>query len=116
MTETYIKNSDAIMTKLETDLELAQLRAKIERMKEQQRAATRKYLKKRTETAPAFQEKARIRARQRHADNREQMQEQRREYMRQNKDNIKKNPDIDKISYEKLKERMEADPELKERR
>ena len=36
--------------------------------------------------------------------------------MRLNKDNIKKDPDKDKRYYAKLKERMEADPELKEKR
>ena len=44
------------------------------------------------------------------------MQEQKREYMHLNKDNIKKDPDKDKRYYEQVKERMEADPELKEKR
>ena len=104
------------MSKLEADVELAQLKEKMERMVEQRRAAVRKYMKKLRETDPEFQEKERIRARQRYQDNKEKIQEQKREYMRQNKDNIKKDPDKDKRYYAKLKERMEADPELKEKR
>ena len=116
MTLSFVENFDAIMSKLEADDELTQLKAKMERMKEQRRVAVRKYMKKLRETDEAFQEKERIRARQRYADNREKMQEQKREYMRLNKDNIKKDPEKDKIYYAKLKERMEADPELKEKR
>ena len=112
---TFVENFDAIMSKLEADVELAQLKEKWERLKEQRRAAVRKYMKK-LQADSALQEKERIRARQRYADNREKMQEQKREYTRQNKDNIKKDPDKDKIYYAKLKERMEADPELKEKR
>ena len=104
------------MSKLKADVELAQLKEKMERMKEQRRVAVRKYMKKLRETDPEFQEKERIRARQRYQDNKEKIQEQKREYMRQNKDNIKKDPDKDKRYYAKLKERMEADPELKEKR
>ena len=114
MTLTFVENFDKIMSKLEADVELAQLKEKWERLVEQRRAAVRKYMKK-LQADPAFQEKERIRARQRYADNREKMQEQKREYMRQNKDNIKKDPDKDKRYYAKLKERMEADPELKEK-
>ena len=116
MTLSFVEHFDTIMSKLEADDELAQLKAKMERMKEQRRAAVRKYTKKLRETDPAFQEKERIRARQRYAANREQMQEKKREYMRLNKDNIKKDPEKDKRYYAKLKERMEADPELKEKR
>ena len=115
MTLTFVENFDRIMSKLEADVELAQLKEKWERLQEQRRAAVRKYMKK-LQADPGFQEKERIRARQRYADNREKIQEQKREYMRQNKDNIKKDPDKDKIYYAKLKERMEADPELKEKR
>jgi len=104
------------MSKLEADVELAQLKEKMERMKEQRRAAVRKYMKKLRETDPEFQEKERIRARQRYHDNKEKIQEQKREYMRLSKDNIKKDPDKDKRYYAKIKERMEADPELKEKR
>ena len=112
---TFVENFDKIMSKLEADVELAQLKEKWERLVEQRRAAVRKYMKK-LHADPAFQEKERIRARQRYADNREKIQEQKREYVRQNKDNIKKDPDKDKRYYAKLKERMEADPELKEKR
>jgi hypothetical protein len=70
------------MSKLEADVELAQLKEKMERMKEQRRAAVRKYMKKLRETDPEFQEKERIRARQRYQDNKEKIQEQKREYMR----------------------------------
>ena len=104
------------MSKLEADVELDQLKEKMERMKEQSRVAVRKYMKKLRETDPEFQEKERIRARQRYQYNKEKIQEQKREYMRQNKDNLKKDPDKDKKYYAKLKERMEADPELKEKR
>ena len=104
------------MNKLEADVELAQLKEKMARMVEQRRAAVRKYLKKCRDNDPEFQEKERIRARQRYQDNKEKIQEQKREYMRLNKDNIKKDPDKDKRYYAKLKERMEADPELKEKR
>jgi hypothetical protein len=116
MTLTFVENFDRIMSKLEADVELAQLKEKMERMKEQRRAAVRKYMKKLRETDPEFQEKERIRARQRYQDNKEKIQEQKREYMRQNKDNIKKDPEKDKRYYAKLKERMEAYPELKEKR
>jgi hypothetical protein len=116
MTLTFVENFDRIMNKLEADVELAQLKEKMARMVEQRRAAVRKYLKKLRENDPEFQEKERIRARQRYQDNKEKIQEQKREYMRLNKDNIKKDPDKDKRYYAKLKERMEADPELKEKR
>ena len=95
---TLVENFDKRMSKLEADVELAQLKEKLERLKEQRRAAVRKYMKK-LQADPAFQEKERIRARQRYADNREKIQEQKREYMRQNKDNIKKDPDKDKRYY-----------------
>ena len=90
MTLTFVEHFDRIMSKLEADVELAQLKEKMERMKEQRRVAVRKYMKKLRETDPEFQEKERIRARQRYQDNKEKIQEQKREYMRQNKDNIKK--------------------------
>ena len=116
MTLTFVENFDQIMNKLEADVELAQLKEKMARMVEQRRAAVRKYLKKLRDNDPEFQEKERIRARQRYQDNKEKIKEQKREYMRLNKDNIKKDPDKDKRYYAKLKERMEADPELKEKR
>ena len=119
MTESFVESEidfQGIMSKLEADVELAQLKEKMARMVEQRRAAVRKYMKKLRETDPEFQEKERIRARQRYHDNKEKIQGQKREYMRQNKDNIKKDPDKDKRYYAKLKERMEADPELKEKR
>ena len=116
MTLSFVENFDRMMSKLEADVELAQLKEKIERMKEQRRVAVRKCMKKLRETDPEFQEKERIRARQRYQDNKEKMQEQKKEYMRQNKDKIKKDPDKDKRYYAKLKERMEAGPELKEKR
>ena len=74
---TFVENLDKIMSKLEANVELAQLKEKWEHLKEQRRAAVRKYMKK-VQADPAFQEKERIRARQRYADNREKMQEQKR--------------------------------------
>ena len=116
MTSSPDKNFDDIMDKAEADVELALLKEKMEQIKERRREAVRKYLKKMRETSESYQEKEKLRARQRYADNIEKMREQKREYYLRNKDNIKRDPEKDKRYYLKLREKMEEDPELKERK
>ena len=90
------------MNNLEKDIELTLLKEKMEHMKEQRRVAARKYLKKLRETDESFREKEKIRKKKWYEDHREEILQKHRE-------------DKDKKYYAKLKERMDSDPELKQK-
>ena len=102
-----LKDFDKIMNNLERDIELTLLKEKMEHMKERRRVAVRKYMKKLRET-DEFKEKERQRAKKRYEEHRE-------EILQKQKQSPNKDPEKDKRYYAKLKERMEADPELKEK-
>ena len=103
-----LDNFDQIMSTLEKDIELTLLKEKMEHMKERRRVAVRKYLKKLRETDESFREKEKIRRKKWYEDHREQI-------LQKQKNSPNKDPEKDKKYYAKLKERMEADPELKEK-
>ena len=103
-----LTNFDQIMSTLEKDIELTLLKEKMEHMKERRRVAVRKYMKKLRETDESFREKEKIRRKKWYEDHRE-------EILQKQKNSHKKDPEKDKKYYAKLKERMEADPELKEK-
>ena len=103
-----LKNYDQIMDKVETDVELALIKEKYERLREQRSAATKRYIEKMRKTNPEFREKERAKAKQSYELHKEEILERRRQ--KGNKS------EIDKRYWEKLKERVENDPEFKEKR
>jgi hypothetical protein len=96
------------MNNLEKDIELTLLKEKMEHMKEQRRVAVRKYMKKLRETDESFREKEKIRKKKWYEDHRE-------EIIQKQKNSPNKDPEKDKKYYAKLKERMDSDPELKQK-
>ena len=108
MTLLSLENFDEIMDKVQADVELALLKEKFERLREQRRAAVRKYIAKMRETDPEFREKERAKAKKSYELHKEEILERRKQ--KGNKS------EIDRIYYEKLKERMEKDPEFKQKR
>ena len=100
-------NFDQIMNNVEKDIELTLLKQKMEQMKERRRVAVRKYMKKLRETDESFREKEKIRRKKWYEDHREEILQKQKERS--------KDPEKDKRYYAKLKERMESDPELKEK-
>ena len=103
-----LEKFDEIMSNLEKDIELNALKEKLEHMKERRREAVRKYMKKLRENDETFREKERLRAKKRYEEHRE-------EILQKQKESPNKGPEKDKRYYAKLKERMESDPELKEK-
>ena len=106
MSLSLLEKFDQIMNNLEKDIELTLLKEKMEHMKERRRVAVRKYMKKLRET-DEFKEKERLRAKKRYEEHREEILEKQKQ--------SPKDPQKDKRYYAKLKERMETDPELKEK-
>ena len=100
-------NFDHIMNNLEKDIELILLKEKMEQMKERRRVAVRKYMKKLRETDESFREKEKIR--------KKWYEDHREEILQKQKNSPNKDPEKDKKYYAKLKERMDVDPELKEK-
>jgi predicted RNase H-like nuclease len=95
------------MNNLEKDIELTLLKEKMEHMKEQRRVAVRKYMKKLRETDESFREKEKIR--------KKWYEDHREEILQKQKNSPNKDQEKDKKYYAKLKERMEADSELKQK-
>ena len=108
MTLLSLENFDQIMNKLEADVELAILKEKFGRLQQQRSDATKRYIAKMRETNPEFRDKERARAKKSYELHREEILERRKQ--KGNKS------EIDRIYYEKLKERMERDPEFKQKR
>ena len=107
MSLSFLDKFDEIMDNLEKDIELTLLKEKMEQMKERRRVAVRKYMKKLRETDESFREKEKIRRKKWYEDHREEILQKQKERS--------KDPEKDKRYYAKLKERMESDPELKEK-
>ena len=103
-----LDNFDEIMNKVEADVELAILKEKFGRLQQQRSDATKRYIAKMRETNPEFRDKERARAKKSYELHREEILERRKQ--KGNKS------EIDRVYYEKLKERMERDPEFKQRR
>ena len=102
------ENFDQVMDKLEADVDLALIKEKYERLREQRSAATKKYIAKMRETNPEFRDRERARAKKSYELHKEEILEKRRQ--KGNKS------EIDKRYYERLKERMENDPAFREQR
>ena len=103
-----LENFDEIMDKAQADIELAILKEKFGRLQQQRSDATKRYIAKMRETNPEFRDKERARAKKSYELHREEILERRKQ--KGNKS------EIDRIYYEKLKERMERDPEFKQKR
>ena len=108
MTMLSLENFDEIMDKVQADVELAILKEKFGRLQQQRSDATKRYIAKMRETNPEFRDKERARAKKSYELHREEILERRKQ--KGNKS------EIDRIYYEKLKERMERDPEFKQKR
>ena len=73
------ENFDLIMDKLEADVDLALIKEKCERLREQRSAATKKYIAKMRETNPGFRDKERARAKKSYELHKEEILKKRRE-------------------------------------
>ena len=96
------------MDRVEADVELAILREKFGKLQQQRTEATKRYITKMRETNPEFRDKERARAKKSYELHREEILERRKQ--RGNRS------EIDRVYYEKLKERMNNDPEFKQQR
>ena len=108
MTLTFLEDFETIMDKVEADVELAILKEKFGRLQQQRTEATKRYITKMRETNPEFRDKERARAKKSYELHREEILERRKQ--RGNRS------EIDRVYYEKLKERMNNDPEFKQQR
>ena len=108
MTLTFLEDFETIMDRVEADVELAILREKFGRLQQQRTEATKRYITKMRETNPEFRDKERARAKKSYELHREEILEKRKQ--RGNRS------EIDRVYYEKLKERMNNDPEFKQQR
>ena len=108
MTLTFLEDFETIMDKVEADVELAILKEKFGRLQQQRAEATKRYITKMRETNPEFRDKERARAKKSYELHREEILEKRKQ--RGNRS------EIDRVYYEKLKERMNNDPEFKQQR
>ena len=93
-----LKNFDRIMDKVDTDVELALIKEKYERLRAQRSAATKRYIEKKRNANPEFREKERAKAKQSYELHKEEILERRRQKGNKN--------EIDKRYWEKLIERM----------
>ena len=108
MTLTFLEDFETIMDRVEADVELAILREKFGKLQQQRTEATKRYITKMRETNPEFRDKERARAKKSYELHREEILGRRKQ--RGNRS------EIDRVYYEKLKERMNNDPEFKQQR